>query len=70
VIGGAVNPGHVHLFIKYPPKYCVSYISKMIKVSLRRLVEELEGIRVALVREKTGRKMKMVLEEMDAGQAN
>ena len=31
MIGGAVNPGYVHLFIKNPPKYSVSYISKMIK---------------------------------------
>jgi REP-associated tyrosine transposase len=31
VIDMAVNPDHVHLFIKYPPKYSVSYISKMLK---------------------------------------
>ena len=31
VIHMAVNPDHAHLFIKYPPKYSVSYISKMIK---------------------------------------
>ena len=31
VIDMAVNPDHVHLFIKYPPKYSVSYILKMIK---------------------------------------
>jgi len=31
IIDMAVNPDHVHLFIKYPPKYSVSYILKMIK---------------------------------------
>jgi putative transposase len=31
VIDMAVNPDHVHLFIKYPSKYSVSYISKIIK---------------------------------------
>jgi len=31
IIDMAVNQNHVHLFIKYPPKYPVSYISKMIK---------------------------------------
>jgi len=30
-IDTAVNPDHVHIFIRYPPKYSVSYISKMIK---------------------------------------
>jgi putative transposase len=27
----AVNVDHVHLFIKYPPKYSVSWIAKRIK---------------------------------------
>jgi len=31
VIYMAVNPNHMHLFIKYPQKYSVSYMSKMIK---------------------------------------
>ncbi|HJH28724.1 MAG TPA: hypothetical protein C5S51_03395 [Methanosarcinaceae archaeon] len=31
VIDMAVNSDYAHLFIKYPPKYSVSYISKMIK---------------------------------------
>ena len=31
IIDMAVNSDHVHLFIKYPPKYSVSYISKRIK---------------------------------------
>ena len=28
IIDMAVNSDHVHLFIKYPPKYSVSYIPK------------------------------------------
>jgi putative transposase len=32
IIDMAVNPDHVHLFIKYPPKYSVSFIAKKIKV--------------------------------------
>jgi len=37
----AVNSDHVHLFIKYPPKYSASYISKMIKgISSRVLRKE------------------------------
>ncbi|KAF5421310.1 MAG: hypothetical protein C5S44_06860 [Candidatus Methanocomedens sp.] len=35
-------------------------------MSLRQLVEELEGIRVALVQEKSGGKVEVVVEEMDA----
>ncbi|MCE8426706.1 MAG: IS200/IS605 family transposase [Candidatus Methanoperedens sp.] len=31
IIDMAVNPDHVHLFIKYPPKYSVSFIAKKIK---------------------------------------
>jgi putative transposase len=31
VIDLAVNIDHVHLFIKYPPKYSVSWIAKRIK---------------------------------------
>ena len=31
VIDMAVNMEHVHLFIKYPPKYSVSFIAKRIK---------------------------------------
>ena len=31
IIDMAVNVDHVHLFIKYPPKYSVSYIAKRIK---------------------------------------
>ena len=41
VIDMAVNPDHVHIFIKYPPKYSVSYISNMIKgISSRVLRKE------------------------------
>jgi len=42
---------------------------KFLGLSLRRLVEELEGIRVALVQGKTGGKVDLVVEEMDARQA-
>ncbi|MEA1870143.1 MAG: IS200/IS605 family transposase [Euryarchaeota archaeon] len=31
IIDMAVNSDHVHLFVKYPPKYSVSYIAKRIK---------------------------------------
>jgi len=31
IIDMAVNSDHAHLFTKYPPKYPVSYISKIIK---------------------------------------
>ncbi|MEA1895364.1 MAG: IS200/IS605 family transposase, partial [Euryarchaeota archaeon] len=31
IIDMAVNVDHVHLFIKYPPKYSVSHIAKRIK---------------------------------------
>ena len=31
IIDTAVNVDHVHLFVKYPPKYSVSYIAKRIK---------------------------------------
>ena len=31
IIDMAVNADHVHLFVKYPPKYSVSYIAKRIK---------------------------------------
>jgi len=38
VIDMAVNVDHVHLFIKYPPKYSVSFIAKRIKgISSREL---------------------------------
>ena len=41
IIEIAVNPDHVHIFFKYPPKYSLSYIAKMIKgVSSRILRKE------------------------------
>jgi putative transposase len=40
VIDVAVNPDHVHLFIIYPPKYSVSYISKMIKARSSRVLRK------------------------------
>jgi putative transposase len=40
VIDMAVNPDHVHLFIKYSPKYSVSYISKMIKGRSSRVLRK------------------------------
>jgi putative transposase len=36
----AINPDHVHLFIKYPPKYFVNYISKMIKGRSNRMLRK------------------------------
>ncbi|MBC2708665.1 MAG: hypothetical protein HF975_16805 [ANME-2 cluster archaeon] len=42
---------------------------KYLRLSLRQLVEELEGIRVALLQGKTGGKVDLVVEEMDAKQA-
>jgi len=40
IIDMAVNPDHVHLFIKYPPKYSVSYISEMIKGRSSRVLRK------------------------------
>ena len=46
IIDMAVNVDHVHLFIKYPPKYSVSYIAKHIKgVSSRELRERYPHLR-------------------------
>ncbi len=42
---------------------------KFLGLSLRRLVEELDGIHVALVQGKTGGKVELVVEEMDVRQA-
>jgi len=42
---------------------------KHLRLSLGHLVEELEGIRIALVQEKSGGKVKMVVEEMGVKQA-
>jgi len=41
IIDMAINPDHVPIFINCPPKYSVSYISKMIKgISSRVLRKE------------------------------
>jgi len=40
IIDMAVNPDHVHIFLKYPPKYFVSYISKMIKGRSSRVLRK------------------------------
>jgi len=40
VIDMAVNPDHMHLFIKYQLKYFVSYISKMIKGRSSRVLRK------------------------------
>ena len=42
---------------------------KHLRLSIVRLVDELDGICLALVQEKTGRNVKMMVEEMDAKQA-
>ena len=40
IIDIAVNPDHVHLFIKYPPKYSVSFIAKRIKGKSSRVLRK------------------------------
>ncbi len=41
IIEIAVNPDHVHIFFRYPPKYSLSYIAKKIKgVPSKRLRDE------------------------------
>ncbi|NOR49339.1 MAG: hypothetical protein GQ533_15060 [Methanosarcinaceae archaeon] len=52
------------LFYRYLAWKC-----KHFHLSLRRFVEELEGIRFALVKEKTNSKVKLVVEEMSSKQA-
>ena len=52
------------LFYRYLAWKC-----KNLHLSLRRLVEELEGIRLALVREKSSTKVNLVVEEMNTKQA-
>ncbi|RZN13823.1 MAG: hypothetical protein EF812_06890 [Methanosarcinales archaeon] len=42
---------------------------KHLRLSITQLVDELDGIRLALVQEKTGRNVEMVVEEMGAKQA-
>ena len=52
------------IFCRYMTWKC-----KHIGLSLRRIVEELEGIRLALVKQKSGRKVEVVMEEINAKQA-
>ena len=40
VIDLAVNVDHIHLFIKYPPKYSVSWIAKRIKGRSSKLLRD------------------------------
>jgi len=40
VIDMAVNVDHVHLFIKYPPKYSVSWIAKRLKGRSSKLIRD------------------------------
>ncbi len=52
------------IFYRYMAWKC-----KHLRLSIRRLLEALEGIRVAIVKQKSGGKVGIVLEEMDAKQA-
>jgi len=40
IIEIAVNPDHVHIFFRYPPKYSLSYIAKKIKRRSSRILRE------------------------------
>jgi putative transposase len=40
IIDMTVNPDHVHLFMKYPPKYSVSFIAKRIKGKSSRVLRK------------------------------
>ena len=51
------------IFYRYMAWKC-----KHLGLGLRGIVEELEGIRVALVKQKSGRKVEMMTEEMNAKQ--
>ena len=62
----------VHIFLCIIGMLFYRYLAwkcKSLRLSLRRLVEELEGIRLALIEEKMGSKIKLVVEEMDTKQA-
>jgi putative transposase len=41
IIEMAVNPDHVHIFYKYPPKYSVSYIAQRIKGASSRHLRQM-----------------------------
>jgi len=36
----AVNPDHVHIFFKYPPKYSLSFIAKRLKDRTSRILRK------------------------------
>ena len=40
VIEIAVNPDHVHIFFKYPPKYSLSFIAKRLKGRTSRILRK------------------------------
>ncbi|MBE0523873.1 MAG: IS200/IS605 family transposase [Methanosarcinales archaeon] len=40
IIDMAVNPDHVHMFIKYPPKLSVSFIAKNVKGKSSRVLRK------------------------------
>lgn len=40
IIEIAVNPDHVHIFFKYPPKYSLSFIAKKLKGRSSRILRE------------------------------
>ncbi|CAD6492326.1 MAG: Transposase IS200 like protein [Candidatus Argoarchaeum ethanivorans] len=40
IIDMAVNTDHVHLFIKYPPKYSISYITNRVKGRSSRVLRK------------------------------
>ena len=45
IIEIAVNPDHVPIFFKYPPKYSISYIAKRIGSTIRSLRKEFPHLR-------------------------
>ena len=40
IIEIAVNPDHVHIFFKYPPKYSLSFIAKRLKGRTSRILRK------------------------------
>ncbi|CAG0979110.1 hypothetical protein METP1_01670 [Methanosarcinales archaeon] len=40
IIKIAVNPDHVHIFFKYPPKYSLSFIAKRLKRRTSRILRK------------------------------
>ncbi len=40
IIEIAVNPGHVHIFFKYPPKYSLSFIARRLKGRTSRILRK------------------------------